>query len=137
MRIAIIPDIHGNGVALDAVLADLQQQAIDQIVCLGDAIQDGPQPAAVIQRLRDLACPVVMGNADAWLLSGEETGNEDISSDLIWPSSACRLTWTNSCASTAPAAVPTPRRRPYSISRWLSYSQGATSVRDPVAVEPV
>lgn len=81
MRIAIISDIHGNGVALDAVLADLQQQSVDRTVCLGDAIQGGPQPAEVVRQLRDLACPIVIGNADAWLLSGEETGNEDISSE--------------------------------------------------------
>jgi predicted phosphodiesterase len=32
----------------------------------------------VVARLRDLGCPVVMGNADAWLLTGEETGAEKI-----------------------------------------------------------
>lgn len=83
MRIAIISDIHGNCIALDAVLADLRQDNIDQLVCLGDAIQGGPQPAEVVVRLRDLACPVVMGNADAWLLSGEETGSEPISPERL------------------------------------------------------
>lgn len=79
MQIAIISDIHGNCLAFDAALADLRRQAIDQIVCLGDAVQGGPQPVEVVARLRDLAGPVVMGNADAWLLSGQETGNEPIS----------------------------------------------------------
>jgi putative phosphoesterase len=74
MRIAIISDIHGNGVALDAVLADIREQRVDQMVCLGDAIQGGPQPAETVARLRALACPVVMGNADAWLLTGKNTG---------------------------------------------------------------
>ena len=78
-RIAVISDIHGNAVALDAVLADLRQTAVDQVVCLGDAIQGGAQPAATAQRLRELACPVVMGNADAWLLTGVATGNEPLS----------------------------------------------------------
>jgi len=78
MRIAIISDIHGNNVAFETVLADIQRQNIDQIVCLGDAIQGGPQPAAVVQNLRALNCPVVMGNADAWLLSGIETADEGI-----------------------------------------------------------
>jgi len=78
MRIAIISDIHGNNVAFETVLADIKRQDIEQIVCLGDAIQGGPQPAAVVQRLRRLDCPVVMGNADAWLLSGVETGDEGI-----------------------------------------------------------
>src|SRR5262245_35647099 len=83
MRIAVISDMHGNCVALDAVLADLERDPADQVVCLGDAIQGGPQPAEVVARLRELACPVVMGNADAWLLTGEETGNEPISAERL------------------------------------------------------
>jgi putative phosphoesterase len=78
MRVGVISDIHGNAVALDAVLADLEAQSIDQLVCLGDAIQGGPQPAAVVARLRELGCPVVIGNADAFLLTGED-GNSPVS----------------------------------------------------------
>src|SRR6266498_621411 len=78
MRVAVISDMHGNDLAFEVIEADIQRQRIDQIVCLGDAIQGGPQPAAVLQRLRRLGCPVVMGNADAWLISGEETGDEGI-----------------------------------------------------------
>jgi predicted phosphodiesterase len=70
MRIAVISDVHGNCIAFDAVLADLRDEPIDQIVCLGDMIQGGPQPAETVARLCELGCPVVMGNADAWLLSG-------------------------------------------------------------------
>jgi putative phosphoesterase len=76
MRIAVISDVHGNCVGLEATLADLQTHPADQIVFLGDMIQGGPQPAQVVARLRALACPVVMGNADAWLLTGKETGSE-------------------------------------------------------------
>jgi putative phosphoesterase len=78
MRIAIISDIHGNNLAFETVLADIKRQHIDQIVCLGDAIQGGPQPAEVVQNLHALDCRVVMGNADAWLLSGIETADEGI-----------------------------------------------------------
>jgi len=78
MRIAIISDMHGNDLAFEAVEADIQGQKIDQVVCLGDAVQGGPQPSSVVQRLRRLNCPVVMGNADAWLISGVETADEGI-----------------------------------------------------------
>jgi predicted phosphodiesterase len=78
MRRAVISDIHGNCVALDAVLADIRERPVDQMVCLGDAIQGGAQPAETVARLRALACPVVMGNADALLLSGENTGAKPI-----------------------------------------------------------
>src|SRR3990167_8840304 len=83
MRIAVFSDIHGNGLALEAVLADIQAKAPDRLVCLGDAIQGGPQPAQVVRRLRELQCPVVMGNADAWLLTGEGTGDEVITSERL------------------------------------------------------
>jgi predicted phosphodiesterase len=36
MRIALLSDIHGNLVALDATLSDLAQQGVEQVVCLGD-----------------------------------------------------------------------------------------------------
>jgi putative phosphoesterase len=72
-RLGVISDIHGNCLALDAVLNDLRREPVDAVVCLGDAVQGGPQPAEVVARLRDLDCPVVMGNADAWLLSGVDS----------------------------------------------------------------
>jgi putative phosphoesterase len=78
MRVAVISDMHGNDLAFEIVEADIQEQRVDQVVCLGDAVQGGPQPAEVVQRLRRLNCPVVMGNADAWLLSGVETAEEGI-----------------------------------------------------------
>jgi predicted phosphodiesterase len=77
MRVALISDIHGNCFALDAALADLRSQAVEQIVCLGDAIQGGAQPTETLQRLRELGCPVVMGNADAWLLAEENDTAEE------------------------------------------------------------
>jgi predicted phosphodiesterase len=79
MRVAVLSDIHGNAVALEAVLTDLESYPADQLVCLGDAVQGGAQPVEVVARLRTLGCPVVMGNADAWLLSGRETGTETVS----------------------------------------------------------
>jgi predicted phosphodiesterase len=81
MRIAILSDIHGNAVAFDAVLADLRRETLDQFVCLGDAIQGGPQPAEVVARLRALGCPVVMGNSDSWLLTGGEIDAEALSAE--------------------------------------------------------
>jgi predicted phosphodiesterase len=81
MRIAVISDIHGNCFALDRVLEDIRRQEIEQIVCLGDAIQGGAQPAETVQRLRELGCPVVMGNADDWLLTGVNTSPHEAISE--------------------------------------------------------
>ena len=69
MRIAILSDLHGNLAALEAVLADLDAEQVDHIVCLGDVAMGGPHPREVMARLKALNCPVVMGNTDAWLLN--------------------------------------------------------------------
>jgi predicted phosphodiesterase len=78
MKIIIFSDIHGNAFALETILPELRHESPDHLVCLGDAVQGGAQPAQTVALLRQLACPVVMGNADSWLLSGEETGAENI-----------------------------------------------------------
>ena len=77
MRLAVISDIHGECFALEQVLQDIRRQGIEQIVCLGDALQGGSQPAETLARLRDLGCPVVMGNADAWLITGQNTSSQE------------------------------------------------------------
>ncbi len=69
MRVALFSDVHGNAVPFDAFLADLDRQDVDQVVCLGDHAQGGPQPAECLERLRDLECPAVMGNSDDFLLT--------------------------------------------------------------------
>jgi putative phosphoesterase len=72
MRLALISDIHGNHLALEAVLADIERAGVDQMVCLGDVALVGPQPRQVVERLMALECPVVMGNTDEELLRGDE-----------------------------------------------------------------
>lgn len=67
MRVGILSDIHGNDVALQAALAALEAARVDQLICLGDVPTLGPQPQEVVDRLRTLGCPVVMGNSDAWV----------------------------------------------------------------------
>lgn len=76
-RLALISDIHGNGVALDAVLADLARRDVADIVCLGDLAAGGPQPREVLARLRELGCQAVRGNADGWLLEGMPPGRSN------------------------------------------------------------
>jgi predicted phosphodiesterase len=87
MRIGVISDIHGNCVALDAVLADVAHHPVDRWVCLGDVIQGGTQPEHVVDRLRELDCPVVLGNADAFLLDasiGEAVVTDELRAVRDW-----------------------------------------------------
>ncbi|HCO70039.1 MULTISPECIES: metallophosphoesterase [unclassified Mesotoga] len=64
MRLAFFSDIHGNLEALEAVLKDIESQNIERIYCLGDLVGYGPQPQEVVQRIRDLKIPTIMGNYD-------------------------------------------------------------------------
>jgi predicted phosphodiesterase len=90
MRIALLSDIHGNMVALDAVLDDLRQQgAIDQIIVAGDLVWSGPWPAQVVDRVREVATAVIQGNTDAFFRhrSGEAPSGKDddrFTSHLAW-----------------------------------------------------
>ena len=68
MRVALISDLHGNLTALEAVLHDLARERPDRVLCLGDVAATGPRPRETVERLREVGCPVVMGNADAVLL---------------------------------------------------------------------
>lgn len=63
-RIALLSDIHGNSVALDAVLAPIAQAGIAEVYCLGDLVGYGPDPEGVVERLRSLGVPTIQGNYD-------------------------------------------------------------------------
>lgn len=62
MRTAVISDIHGNKDALDRVLEDIDSSDVQAVFCLGDMIGYGPEPEAVVQRIRARDIPAVMGN---------------------------------------------------------------------------
>ncbi|WP_302083090.1 metallophosphoesterase family protein [Salinibaculum rarum] len=60
MKVALLSDIHANKHALDAVLDDLPD--VNAVVCLGDIVGYGPQPAACLDTVREVADVVVQGN---------------------------------------------------------------------------
>jgi putative phosphoesterase len=69
VRIALISDIHGNLPALEAVLTDIEQRQVDRLICLGD-VCFGPQAHECLARVRELGCPVILGNWDSWSIEG-------------------------------------------------------------------
>lgn len=79
MKLAVFSDMHGNLVAFEAMLADLETVGeVDMVWCLGDVAAFGPRPAACIQKLRDLEehytkdkFKVIGGNTDRYLVTGE------------------------------------------------------------------
>ena len=79
MRFAAIADVHGNYLALEAVLADIRAQGIDDIVNLGD-MASGPLDARrTMDRLMALDATHVLGNHDRYLIDRppEEMGSWD------------------------------------------------------------
>lgn len=63
-RIAILADIHGNLPALEAVIADMEEQGIKQALVLGDMVGYGPFPAECIELLRSKPWFFIKGNHD-------------------------------------------------------------------------
>jgi putative phosphoesterase len=72
MRLAIVSDIHGNLTALEAVIADVEDRRPDLVVHGGDLALVGCQPAEVIDRVRELGWPGIVGNTDELLWRPEE-----------------------------------------------------------------
>lgn len=83
--LAVIADIHGNSAALDAVLADIAAQGIEDIVNLGDVLSGPLDPAGTAERLMPLGLPTVRGNHDRWLLEGRPGGWEDATLPHLTP----------------------------------------------------
>ena len=73
MKIALLSDIHGNSVALDAVLEDIKAQGgVDNYWILGDLVALGPDPLGVLERLSALSdSQIVRGNTDRYVFSGD------------------------------------------------------------------
>lgn len=70
-RLAIISDIHGNRVALEEVLSDIDQRNIDAVVCLGDIVGYGPESAACVDLVRRTCRLVIRGNHEDGVLANE------------------------------------------------------------------
>lgn len=68
MRLALVSDIHGNLAALEAVIADMKNRQIDQVVNLGDTLSGPLLPAETAQRLQKLAWLHVAGNHERQVL---------------------------------------------------------------------
>lgn len=72
---AIVSDVHGNLLALEAVLQDIDRQGVDQILSGGDVALKGSQPAATVDLLHDRCSAWVKGNTDAYLTGELEPRN--------------------------------------------------------------
>ncbi|HYG77745.1 MAG TPA: metallophosphoesterase family protein [Planctomycetota bacterium] len=94
MRRAIISDIHGNLVALEAALADCDAQKVDEIVCLGDICGYGPDPITCVDITRSRCKWVLAGNHDAALFMSFAIGFNKYAREAIeWQRSVLMPRW--------------------------------------------
>jgi protein phosphatase len=82
--VAILADIHGNITALESVLADVRQRGIKRFVILGDVVGRGPNPAACVDLIQQLECPVIQGNWDELITRDPSNINDDMLEVINW-----------------------------------------------------
>ena len=86
MRFAVVSDIHANLQAWNAVHIELCSLKVDRIICLGDLVGYGPNPAEVLQAMHSQVHHFVLGNHDAALCGklSEDLFNDRARSILDW-----------------------------------------------------
>ena len=70
MKVAIVSDVHGNLIAFDAVIGAVQGESPDLVIHGGDLTLNGPRPAEVVDRVRELGWSGIVGNTDEVLWGG-------------------------------------------------------------------
>jgi putative phosphoesterase len=72
MPVGVLTDVHGNSVALDAVIDDARSVDVDRWWVLGDLVAMGPDPVGTLDRLRSLDPEVrILGNTERYVLREE------------------------------------------------------------------
>ena len=97
MRIAVIADVHGNLIALEAVLAHLQETMPDLVVNLGDLVSGFFDPRGSADVQMSLRCPTVAGNHEREVLEGGAGPSDAFARPLL---SAPHLDWIGGLPST-------------------------------------
>jgi len=87
MRIAIISDVHGNLHALRAVLEDVAQRDVDDVVCAGDVVGYGARPNECCRAVSELARQACLGNHDLAAIRADPSGmNPCAARAALWTS---------------------------------------------------
>jgi predicted phosphodiesterase len=84
VKLGVIADIHGNDVALRAVLDDAARFRVDRWWVLGDLVLFGPRPAEVLELLEGLpGVGMLRGNTDRYVLTGEQPAPHATAADAV------------------------------------------------------
>jgi hypothetical protein len=66
-----LTSIHGNRTAFEAVLSDIRDASPDVVFHGGDLADGGSSPVEIVDYIRDLGWPGVVGNTDEMLARPE------------------------------------------------------------------
>jgi diadenosine tetraphosphatase ApaH/serine/threonine PP2A family protein phosphatase len=86
-KYALLGDIHSNLEALNAVLEDARGQGVTDYICVGDVVGYNADPAACLEKVRELCADCVRGNHDHYC-------SHDESLDDFHPLAANVIDWT-------------------------------------------
>lgn len=101
MKFAVLADIHGNSLALKAVLDDMARCGVTQAVNLGDHVSGPIDPAGTAELLLAQDFIAIRGNHDRWLIeqTPADMGPSDrVAFDLLQPA---HLDWLKALPATA------------------------------------
>lgn len=105
--IGLISDVHGNGIALDAVVADGMAEGVEAWWVLGDLVAIGPDPVSTLERLSQLPnVRFVSGNTDRYVVTGErppphaDEVDRDPSLRLLFDAVESSFAWTREAVET-------------------------------------
>jgi predicted phosphodiesterase len=77
--LALLYDVHGNRLALDAVLDDARREGAERWLLGGDYALFGPWPASTVAALRELAGATwIRGNVDRWSAFPQQAGTDEL-----------------------------------------------------------
>jgi len=72
VKLGVASDIHGNRIALEAVVADGRARGVDRWWALGDLVAIGPDPVGTLELLANLPnLAVTSGNTERYVLTGD------------------------------------------------------------------
>jgi putative phosphoesterase len=77
-RLGLISDIHADPAPLREALSIFTQQAVDQVVCLGDIGGYGEEIEATLELLEQYHCQSIQGNHEAWYLEQAPASEDDV-----------------------------------------------------------
>jgi predicted phosphodiesterase len=108
VHLALIADIHGNSVALDAVLEELRDDEIDEYWFLGDLVAIGPDPIGVLDRIEAIHnARCIRGNTDRYVTMRDRPGpsKEQVLADPsvldVWANVESSFSWTQGAVTVA------------------------------------